>query len=119
LRPLQIGLGLALAGIAVARGRWALALLLAVGARLALDPATFTYYMPGLVLAALVYDLVGARRSVPIWTLMTYVALQTVPEFASPQTEGFVRLAICLAPGALLLTPQRLPALRPLTSPAG
>lgn len=119
LRPLQIGLGLALAGIAVARGRWALALLLAVGARLALDPATFSYYMPGLVLAALAYDLVGSRRALPIWTLAAYVALQTVPEFASPQTQGYVRLAIALAPGALLLAPRRLAALRPATSPTG
>ncbi len=119
LRPLQIGLGLALAGFAVARGRWTLALLLAVGARLALDPATFTYYTPGLVLGGFVYDLVGSRHALPVWTVATYLALQTVPQFASPQTQGFVRVAIFLAPCVLLFAPRRLPRLRPATSPAG
>jgi hypothetical protein len=119
LRPLQIGLGLALALVAVARGRWALALLVAVAARLALDPATFPYYTPGLVLAALVFDLLGPRRPLPLATLGAFVALQTVPAFASPHTQGLVRVGVLLAACALLAAPRRAPALAPATSPAG
>lgn len=114
VRPAQILAGLTLGGLAVLRGRWAAALLLAVGARLALDPAVFPYYMPGLVMAALAWDLVGARRPVPIWTLGAFFALHTLPQTAaSPEVQGFARVGIVLAALALLL-----PRPRPGGSPA-
>lgn len=119
-RPVQIGLALTLAFVAVTRGRWAAALLLAVGARLALDPAVFSYYMPGLVLGGLVWDLVGARRPLPIWAPAAFVALQVVPHVvADPHVAGLARIGVAVAACATLLARRRAPRLRPVTSPAG
>jgi len=116
VRPVQVTIALALATLAVVRGRWAAALLLAVGARLALDPATFTYYMPGLVLGGLVWDLVGSRRPMPLWAPAAYFALATFPQWATFEAQGFARVAIAVAALGLLVR-ARTP--RPATSPAG
>ncbi len=118
LRPAQILLGLAVGGLAIARGRWAAALLVAVGTRLTLDPATFPYYTPGLVLAALAFDLVGSRRTFPAWTLASFLCLATVPQVvADPHLRGLARAGIALAPLALL-APLRHARLFPTPRPA-
>jgi hypothetical protein len=121
LRPLQIGLALGLGLLAVSRKRWPAALLLAVGVRLALDPAVFGYYMPGLVLGGLVCDLVGPRRPLPVWTLTAYLALQVLPQTVSdPRLGGIARVGVVLAAAVGTLVPLGRPGrLAPLTSPAG
>ena len=68
-RPAQILAGFVLAAAAVWRGRWPAVLLICTSVRIALDPNTYPYYSAGLVTGALVWDLMGARRPVPAWTL--------------------------------------------------
>lgn len=98
LRPVQAALALALAALAVVRGRWAAALLLAVGARLALDPGVIAYYTAALVFAAFVWDLFGGRRPLPIWALGTLVAFFSVPELiADSDARGLARVGIVVA----------------------
>jgi len=68
-RTAQILAGLGLAGLAVWRGRWPAVLLICTAVRVALDPNDFPYYDAGPVVGALIWDLMGARRAVPAWTL--------------------------------------------------
>jgi hypothetical protein len=109
LRPTQMALGILLALVAVRRGRWAGALLAAFAVRLALDPAAWPYYTPELVLGALVWDLLGARRAVPIWTLAAFIGLEGARHaIGAPGARGAERLAlVVVALGAALLVPRR------------
>jgi hypothetical protein len=68
-RAAQILIGFALAVIAVRRGRWPAIFFICMSVRTALDPNTYPYYDAGLVTGALIWDLMGARRAVPAWTL--------------------------------------------------
>jgi hypothetical protein len=68
-RAAQILIGLGLAVVAVRRGRWPAVLLICTSVRLALDPNNFPYYDAGPVVGALIWDLMGARRAAPVWTL--------------------------------------------------
>jgi hypothetical protein len=68
-RAAQILAGFALSAVAVRRGRWPAVLLICTAVRVALDPNTYPYYDAGLVVGALVWDLLGARRAVPAWSL--------------------------------------------------
>ena len=103
-RPVQTVIALGLAALAVARGPAAAALLLAVGARLALDPAVVTYYTAALIFAALVWDLLGGKRPIPIWGLATVFAFYTVPELISaPRAEGIARIAVVIAAAVVVL----------------
>jgi hypothetical protein len=74
-RPVQFACVLLVGWLAVARGRWGAALLVGITARLALDPQVFLYYTAGLVLAALAWDMLRARRPLPLWTLFAFVLL--------------------------------------------
>jgi hypothetical protein len=104
LRPTQAVAGLALATLAVVTRRWGAALLAAVGVRIAIDPATYSYYTPALVFAGLVWDLTGRRRPIPLWAPATYVALEVVPRLGhDAHVSGAVRLAVGLAAGALVV----------------
>ena len=68
-RPAQILLGFGLAALAVWRGRWPAVLLICTAVRIALDPNDYPYYDAGLVAGAVIWDLMGARRAVPAWSL--------------------------------------------------
>jgi hypothetical protein len=57
------------------RGRWPGLFLVAVAVRLALDPKDNPYYIGGAVLAAVIFDLLATRWTVPWTTLLTLVAL--------------------------------------------
>ncbi len=106
VRPTQVLVALVLGLIAIRRGRWPAVVAVALAARIALDPAVFPYYTPTLVLGALVWDLVAARRPFPLWTLVTYVALTVAPVAALPDAVlGQIRFAAALGLvlGALLL----------------
>jgi len=105
LRPTQVLLALALGVLAVGLGRWPAAIAVALAARIALDPAVFTYYAPTLVLGGLVVDLLVSRRPLPVWTCVTYLGVVTAPTLLGAGASGYARLAACVALvlGALLL----------------
>jgi hypothetical protein len=106
-REAQIGLGCLLGGIAVWRRRWPAIILLGVGARVVLDPGVYAYYTAGLLLGALLWDALGLRKPLPLWTLITGAVLAVVPIFVTNAVLlGLLRLWLVLAIiGALLIGP--------------
>ena len=108
-RPAQVLLGWALGAAAIWRRRWPAVILLGVGARIALDPGVHGYYTAGVMVGALIWDTIGARRPWPVWSLLSILALAGVPVVTrDPQILGDARLAIVVAfTAALLLGPSR------------
>ena len=106
-RMAQIGLGCLLGGIAVWRRRWPAIVLLGVGARIVLDPGVYAYYTSGILLGALLWDTLGLRRPIPLWTLVSGAALAITPIFVSDASVlGQVRLWLVVGfSAALLLAP--------------
>lgn len=108
-RPVQVLLGLALATVAVHRGRWLAVPAIALGVRMLLDPATYPYYEAGLVLATVLVDL-GLRRTRWPWLSIvavagTYVARHlTVLTPTDPQL-GVLRAVVTLTVLAVALGP--------------
>ncbi len=97
-RPGQILLGCALGTLAVWRRRWPAVLLLAGGARILLDPAAHSYYTPDVMVGALLWDLLGTRRPLPVWTLASFAALNLAPLVIGPAAaQGAIRLALIAA----------------------
>ena len=114
-----------LAGLlAVLRRRWPAALLVAIAARLALDPQDIAYYAAGAVLAAVVTDLAVAGWLLP-WTSLVTAAVLWQPFvvdfahrmqnthglslwwFRHPTGVAIVHLAWAVATLALLAVPDR------------
>jgi hypothetical protein len=119
-RAAQALVGWALGAAAVWRRRWPAIILLGVGARIALDPGVHGYYTAGVMVGALIWDTIGARRPWPVWSLLSIVALAGIPVITrDPQVLGDARLAIVVAfTAVLLLGPSRWvwqagPGLRP------
>lgn len=104
-RPAQAVAGCALGTLVILRQRWAGAVLLAVGARIALDPGAHAYYTAGVMAG----DCVGARRPFPLWSLLTLGALTAVPLLsADAALQGRFRLGLVVAfTLAILLMPAR------------
>jgi hypothetical protein len=97
-RPAQVLLGCALGALAVWRRRWPAVLLLAGGARILLDPAAHSYYTPDVMTGALLWDLLGARRPVPLWSMISFAALNLAPLVISDAAaRGAIRLGLILA----------------------
>ena len=111
---------------AVLRGRWPGLFLVAVAVRLAMDPKDNPYYIGGAALAAVIFDLLGTRRTVP-WAALATVLVLWQPWavdytnrletstglslwwFQNPGVIGLVHLAWSVAMIALvLLAPQPL-----------
>jgi hypothetical protein len=94
-RQAQIMVACALALIAISRRRWPAVLLLGAGARIALDPGVHGYYTAGVMVGALLWDLLGSRRPAPIWTAISFCALNLVPLLTpSNQVRGSFRLLV-------------------------
>jgi hypothetical protein len=109
-RPVQGLVGLGLSALAVVRRRWAAALLIAVAARITLDPGTNWYYIAGLVVGAAVWDVIGSRSRFPWWTVIAYVglfAIRWIP--IPPPVHGWLTLAYFLACCVLVCRPHRRP----------
>ena len=106
-RPAQLLAGWVLATAAVWRGRWPAVILLGVGARIALDPADHGYYTAGLLLGALLWDVLGTRRPIPLWTVTSFAALTAVHALTKDSALlGQLRLGLVLAfTAAILLSP--------------
>lgn len=102
-RPVQTLAGIALGAVAIRRGRWPAVILLAVVARIALDPGTNMYYAAGVGVGALLWDVVGSGSRRPWWTatgvLVMYVS-RMIP--LPPWIHGEITLAYCLACAAWL-----------------
>jgi hypothetical protein len=97
-RPAQALLGCFLGGLAILRNRWPAVLLLAGGARIVLDPAAHSYYTPDVMVGALLWDILGSRRPFPIWTVVSFAALNMAPlVIPSTAVQGAIRLGLVAA----------------------
>jgi hypothetical protein len=97
-RPAQALLGIALGVVAVRRGRWPAVILLAVAARIALDPGANKYYAAGIAVGALVWDVAGSTWRWPWWTAGAMVTLYVSRWIPMPAlAHGWLTLAYCLA----------------------
>jgi len=118
-RPAQLLAGWALGAVAVWRGRWPAVILLGVGARIALDPADHGYYTAGLLLGALLWDAVGTRRPIPLWTVTSFAALTAVHAVTHDSALlGQLRLALVIAFTAVIILAPQTRAAAP-AAPAG
>lgn len=107
--PTQALLGIALGIVAVRRGRWPAVLLLAVAARIALDPGTNRYYVAGAIVGAVVWDLASSQLRFPWWTAGAPVSLffsRWIP--MTPAVHGWITLGDCVACTALLVRDRQL-----------
>ena len=105
-RPAQLALGAALAALAVSRGRWPALILVAVAARLLLDPAIKSYYDAGLLAGAVLCDLVLLRRPMP-WLSISAVVAFFLPAFllgSDPGAYGLLRTAYLVVVVVFVLT---------------
>jgi hypothetical protein len=97
VRAAQIGGGALLVAIAVWRGRWPAAILVAVAFRVLLDPATWSYYTAAVVLGACAWDLLGTRRLLPAWTIGAFLLLaEATVLIDDPAPRGWLRGVACL-----------------------
>ncbi|MEP6977235.1 MAG: hypothetical protein ABI948_04205 [Thermoleophilia bacterium] len=104
LRAAQLAACLAVATLAVLRGRPEVVLLLALATKVSLDSQTVAYYSAAALFGALAYDLIGRRSALPVWTFFTYLTLHSSMDVvASPMLRADLRLGIALAPILLLL----------------
>ena len=108
VRSAQIVGGLLVVGIAVWRGRWPAAILVAVAFRVLLDPATWSYYTAAVVLGAFAWDVLGTRRLLPLWTVAEFLLLAAATTLVhDPQLRGVLRIAACLLALVPLVGPRR------------
>jgi hypothetical protein len=115
-RAAQILVGFGLSVLAIRRGRWPAVLLICTAVRVALDPNTYPYYDAGPIVGALVWDLMGGRRAVPVWTLAAgslywaWSAAGGASMLTGDMRVGFavvVAAYAILAPVGLAVTPGR------------
>jgi len=120
-RPAQVLLGSVAGLVATLRRRPGAVLLVAVAARILLDPSVFPYYTGGLLIAAAAFDLLETTWYAPVTTIAFVIAVY-LPHYALYQgvvlhhggsaAAGGLRAAVCLlAIAVALLTPTAL--LRP------
>lgn len=81
-RPAQLALGAAGGCLAVWRRRWPAVILLAVSARILLDPGVYSYYTSGALLGTVLVDLVVTRWRLP-WATLTGAVLLYAARFTS------------------------------------
>jgi hypothetical protein len=106
-RSAQLLIGCALGVAAVLRRRWPAVILLGVGARIALDPADWGYYTAGVLVGALLWDMAGTPRPIPLWTVTSFAALTAVQAITKDSAVlGLLRLSLVIAfSGTILLGP--------------
>ena len=84
----------------------------AIAVRLATDPATWSYYTPGLVIGVVIWDLLGQRRF-PWATVIAVVGLAPTWLLPSDRARAVTRLAITIAVVVWSLRRPPLPASEP------
>ena len=106
-RPAQVVAGVAISLLALLRRRWALAVLGVIAARVALDPGTNHYYAAGVLVGAVLWDVVGSRRGLPWWSGAAFVGLFLLRAFPlPPYANGVVTLAFFAAVCVLAVLPE-------------
>lgn len=107
-RPLQLTLGVALGVWLVKRGRAYAVPFVVLAVRMLLDPGTYPYYTTGLVVAALLLDLLGrGHRLVPWHTVGVVVWLASgaaLSAMSLPAMAGYQRAAYLVASVVLVLS---------------
>ena len=103
LRTAQLLAALAVAAIVAWRGRVNGVLLAAIAVRLGMDPGTWAYYTPGLVVGALVWDTYESRRKLPWATIAASLLLLPSWIIPSDDVRAGLRLVACVAAVAVVL----------------
>ncbi|HEX2785760.1 MAG TPA: glycosyltransferase family 87 protein [Ilumatobacteraceae bacterium] len=93
LRVAQLIACLGVAAVLALRRRPESVIAAAIAVRLASDPATWSYYTPGLVIGVLVWDLIERRRF-PWATFVVVVGLAPTWLVPSDTARGLMRLAV-------------------------
>jgi len=108
-RPVQITLGAALALLVVRRKRWPAVILVAVCARLLLDPSTKSYYDAGLLVGSMLCDLLLVAGPVPLFSVSALLLFSAPRALLGeePHFYGQLRTAYLLAVIGVLLMPRR------------
>ena len=114
MRIAQLAACLAIGAILVARNRPESVIAAAVAVRIATDPATWSYYTPGLVIGVLIWDLLDRRRF-PWATFAVVVGLAPTWLVSSDTLRAVLRAAVAVAvvvwavlrPPAWTATPRR------------
>lgn len=107
-RPVQMVVGAGLAALAVRRGAWPAVIVVALAVRVLLDPSVFTYYTAGLLLGAVVFDLVATSWRLP-WATIAGFLLVYLPRYVDkpldlgPSASGLLRAAYCIGVVAVVL----------------
>jgi hypothetical protein len=107
-RSAQLILGMAAGAVAVRRGRWPAVLLVAVAARILLDPGVYAYYTSGALLGTVVVDLAVTRWRLP-WATATAALLLYAARFThalipfSLQELGVLRLVFAVGLPVMVL----------------
>ncbi len=107
-RSAQLLLGVAGGAVAVRRGRWPAVILVAVAARILLDPGVYAYYTAGALLGTIVVDLVVTRWRVP-WATATAALLLYAARFThalipfSLHQLGILRLVFAIGVPVMVL----------------
>jgi hypothetical protein len=95
-RPAQLVLGLVAGAAAIRRGRWVAVLLAGIAVRLLLDPGTYSYYTAGVMVAALLLDVVLTTGRLPVASVIGFVGLFASEWLGLPaQAQGALRLVTC------------------------
>jgi hypothetical protein len=107
-RPAQVAVGVVISLLALVRRRWALAILGVIAARLALDPGTNHYYAAGVLVGAVLWDVVGSRRGLPWWSGAAFAGLFLLRAFPlPPYANGVATLAFFAAVCVLAALPSQ------------
>lgn len=99
-RPAQLVLAVLLGAWCVRRRAWAMVPLVAVAARMLLDPGTYPYYTSSLALAAVFADLLARRSLVPWYSFCVtawYLLDRLLAAVSVPAAQGAVRVAFLVA----------------------
>ncbi len=114
IRTFQVLLAIALGVCAVAARRSVSVMMVAIAVRIATDPGTWSYYTPGLVVSALLVDVLGMRRILPIASLTVLFFL--APSWLVPSSDllAVLRLAGCLLAALFGLLSERVPSSDPM-----
>lgn len=123
VRPAQIALMVALAAVAVARGRVHLLPFAVVSGRLALDPQAWDYYFATVAVACLAADLLRTRWHGPWLTIATVVTLYDARWLADNQVSAVLQVTPLVVTCIVLAVPRptarRLLRTGPSTTAAG
>jgi hypothetical protein len=103
LRLVQLATCLVAVAWVTLRGHAASALLLGTSLRLLVDGGTWPYYTVGLVVGALVWDVLESEYRLP-WATITAAAMLPKPTWIEPaEVRALMRLVACLAGVVLVL----------------